>query len=279
MSDHAYRSRLYDQNIAVQPGEVSLTAMSLLFQELIKKTYKDSQHLNDFENKLSQMGQQIGAKLLELLNFRASVGNIVHSGSIFSSSTTSNNNNSNISNDINTTAISNTTSKTITSTTHANKTKTDNKVENNSSTISSNQLNNEFMASNNIQKMKRRDLKVIDILQFIHGAVWSYLFNHVSNDLVKSSERDNEFMIIDNEPVLTQFINISHFGSHSDRMSCEYFTCGIIKGLLNDNGFPCEVTPHCVPQGDHNQRVVYLIKFIHEVIERENLRYNNTNNN
>lgn len=277
MSDHRYRSRIYDQNIAAPPAEVSLTAMTLLFQELIRKTYKDSQHLNDFENKLLLMGQQIGVKLLELLNFRASVVSVSHSSSIFSSSSSGSNTNNTTANNVGA-ATSNTNSTTTDdtkSTSHTSnvKSKQDAKID------TSGQSNHEFMAANSIQKMKRRDLKVIDILQFVHGTVWSYLFNHVSNDLVKSSDRDNEFMIIDNEPVLTQFINVAHFGSHQDRMSCEYFTCGIIKGLLNDNGFPCEVTPHCVPQGEFNQRIVYLIKFVHEVIERENLRYNNVNNN
>lgn len=91
-------------------------------------------------------------------------------------------------------------------------------------------------------------------------------FNHVSDDLVKSSERDNEYMIVDNFPTLTQFIP-------GENVSCEYFVCGIIKGFLFNAGFPCGVTAHRMPQGGHSQRTVYLIQFDRQVLDREGLRF------
>ena len=103
------------------------------------------------------------------------------------------------------------------------------------------------------------------MLQFVHGTVWSYLFGHVSDDLVKSSERDNEYMIVDNRPVLTQFI--------PGGVSCDYFVCGIIQGFLNTAEFPCKVSAHCMPQNGFDRRVVYLIQFDKHVLEREGLRF------
>ena len=137
-----------------------------------------------------------------------------------------------------------------------------------------------------IVRMKRRDLKILDILQFVHSTLWSYLFNHVSDDLVKSSERSNEYMIIDNYPPLTQFIGSvagsssggSSNGSGSTtgldtNVSCDYFVCGIIRGFLSNAGFPCSVTAHSMPLDSFERRLVYLIQFDSQVLEREGLRF------
>ena len=117
--------------------------------------------------------------------------------------------------------------------------------------------------------MRRRDLKILDILQFIHGTLWSYLFHHVSDDLVKSSERNNEYMIVDNEPQLTQFIP----QSSKFLNSCHFFVCGMIQGFLLNGGFPCSVSPHLMPVDGFDERVIYLIKFDEQVLERESLRF------
>lgn len=116
-----------------------------------------------------------------------------------------------------------------------------------------------------ITNMKRRHLKILETLQYIHLTVWQYLFSRPSNDLVKSSERDNEYMIIDNEPTLSQFIQ------HTS-VQCESLTCGIIEGFLDMAGFSCHVTSHFVEEDGFANRTVYLIQFDKEVVEREALR-------
>lgn len=136
---------------------------------------------------------------------------------------------------------------------------------NNANNSTGTTTSDESLASS-IVTMKRRDLKILDILQFIHSTVWRYLFDHVSDDLVKSSERENEYMIIDNLPSLTQFIG-------SANISCDSFVCGILEGLLDSASFPCAVSAHSMPEGQFSQRVVYLIKFNEQVVERESLRF------
>ncbi|SCV05615.1 LANO_0H11386g1_1 [Lachancea nothofagi CBS 11611] len=116
-----------------------------------------------------------------------------------------------------------------------------------------------------IANMKRRDLRMVEILQFIHGTVWSYLFGRVGDDLVKSSERENEFMIIDNSPLLTRFIS-------STNVQCDFFVCGIIEGILDSASFPCNVTAHSVPEQNFDQKVVFVVRFEPQVLEREALR-------
>lgn len=126
-------------------------------------------------------------------------------------------------------------------------------------------LTNMDSVAGTITNMKRRNLKILETLQYIHLTVWQYLFSRPSNDLVKSSERDNEYMIIDNEPTISQFIQ------HTS-VQCESFTCGIIEGFLDMARFPCHVTSHFVEETGFSNRTVYLIQFDKAVVERENLR-------
>lgn len=124
---------------------------------------------------------------------------------------------------------------------------------------------NDEVLSINISMMKRRKLKILEIVTFIHSDIWNYLFGKQSDDLVKSSERENEYMIIDNHPKLSEFfINTS--------IQCESFTSGIIEGILDSAGFPCEVTAHLMPEESFNKRCIYLINFDKNVVERESLR-------
>ncbi|CAI1860151.1 hypothetical protein SEUBUCD646_0B05710 [Saccharomyces eubayanus] len=240
-------SKIYSESLLFKKQEVSLSAMAFLFQEMISHLHRTCNSTSDFETKLSDYGHNIGIRLLELLNFRASVSpSSLSRTSAFLSQNESSSKSLNASNSSN--------------------------VLSNANTTTSSSANDRFQEkqmeslSNYITKMRRRDLKILDILQFIHGTLWSYLFSHVSDDLVKSSERDNEYMIVDNFPNLTQFIP-------GEGVSCEYFVCGIIKGFLFNAGFPCGVTAHRMPQDGYSQRTVYLIQFDRQVLLREGLRF------
>ncbi|CAI4059412.1 TRAPP subunit TRS31 SKDI_04G6750 [Saccharomyces kudriavzevii IFO 1802] len=240
-------SRIYSESLLFKKQEVSLSAMAFLFQEMISQVHRTCKSTSDFETRLSDYGHNIGIRLLELLNFRASISpSSLSRTSTFLSQNDSSSKLSSASNSSNILSNSNTTTSSS-----ANERLQEKQTES---------------LSNYITKMRRRDLKILDILQFIHGTLWSYLFNHVSDDLVKSSERDNEYMIVDNFPNLTQFIP-------GENVSCEYFVCGIIRGFLFNAGFPCGVTAHRMPQGEHSQRTIYLIQFDRQVLEREGLRF------
>ncbi|CAI4038324.1 hypothetical protein SMKI_04G6680 [Saccharomyces mikatae IFO 1815] len=240
-------SGIYSKPLLFKRQEISLSAMAFLFQEMIAQLHRTCKTTDDFETKLNDYGHNIGIRLLELLNFRASVS----PGSLPRTSTflSQNDSPSKLLNASNSSSLLSNSNPTASAS--ANERLQERQTESLSSYIT---------------KMRRRDLKILDILQFIHGTLWSYLFNHVSDDLVKSSERDNEYMIVDNFPTLSQFIP-------GENVSCEYFVCGIIKGFLFNAGFPCGVTAHRMPQGGHTQRTVYLIQFDRQVLEREGLRF------
>lgn len=239
-------SRLYNESLMFRKQEVSLSATTFLFQGMVSYIHSHSKSSTEFESTLNEHGFSIGSKLLELLNLRASIPATAHSRTSNFLSTSASSNNA-----LNETAGSATGSgaNSLGASEH----------------IYHNHENGSDSIASLITNTRSRDLKILDMLQFVHGTVWSYLFGHVSDDLVKSSERDNEYMIVDNRPVLTQFI--------PGGVSCDYFVCGIIQGFLNTAEFPCKVSAHCMPQDDFDRRVVYLIQFDKHVLEREGLRF------
>ncbi|QLL30808.1 hypothetical protein HG536_0A06230 [Torulaspora globosa] len=240
-------SRMYSESLIFRKHEVSLSAMAFLFQSMIVHVHSSSKTTAEFESRLSSYGFGIGSKLLELLNLRASIPATAYSRSSNFLSTAASTSNSAVD-----TAGSSNAASAVNS---PGTPDLGNRTHENGSESLASLINN----------TRSRDLKIIDMLQFVHGTVWSYLFGHVSDDLVKSSERDNEYMIVDNQPVLTQFV--------SGGVSCDYFVCGIIQGFLNTAKFPCRVSAHCMPQDGFDRRVVYLIQFDKQVLEREGLRF------
>lgn len=244
-------SRIYDHSLLPHgktQQEVSLSVMTLLYQEMIQRLYKQSDSIEHFQSKLNDVGYRLGVNVLELLNYRASVPVSIISKAKDLGNTMSNSN----------TVITNNSISNAPTTSS------------NASTLSN--FIDEFNSlGKDIPRMKRRDLQIIDILQFIHGTVWSYLFGHVSSDLVKAQGNETEYRIIDNEPQWTQFISGARNQLHYE--SCNYMLCGVIQGFLKESGFPCDVSAHWQPSDEQPQRIVFLIQFHQQVVAREQLRY------
>ena len=96
------------------------------------------------------------------------------------------------------------------------------------------------------------------------------MFNKVADELEKSQDIANEFMVIDNNPVMSQFISVPR---ELKQLNCNAFIAGVIEGVLDAGYFQCNVSAHTVPRDGFPLRTVFLIKFDPAVIERENLRY------
>ncbi|CEP22392.1 Transport protein particle subunit trs31 Short=TRAPP subunit trs31 [Cyberlindnera jadinii] len=119
-------------------------------------------------------------------------------------------------------------------------------------------------------KNAKRETKVIEILQFIHTQLWKTLFGKVADELEKSSDSDQEYMITDNLPLISQFISVpKEFG----QLNVGAFTAGIIEGILDAAYFQAEVSAHTVEQEGFPLRTVFLVKFDRAVIEREAVRF------
>lgn len=119
-------------------------------------------------------------------------------------------------------------------------------------------------------KNAKREIRVVEVLQFIHTQVWKTLFGKVADELEKSSDSDDEYMITDNLPLISQFISVpKEFG----QLNVGAFTAGIIEGVLDAAYFQAEVSAHTVEQNGLPLRTVFLVKFDHAVIEREAIRF------
>jgi len=112
----------------------------------------------------------------------------------------------------------------------------------------------------------KRETRIIGILQFIAQTVYRHLFNKPADGLERSHDKDDEYMIIDNEPVVNSYISVP---KEISQLNCAAFVAGIIEAVLDGSLFPARVTAHSVPTDQWPGKTVYLVKFEESVLERE----------
>lgn len=114
----------------------------------------------------------------------------------------------------------------------------------------------------------KRETRLLGILQFAAQTLWRHLFGKPADGLEKSRENENEYMLIDNEPVSNKYISVPR---EMNQLNCAAFVAGIIEAVLDGSVFPCRVTAHSVPTDHFPQKTVFLIKFEESVLERESV--------
>jgi hypothetical protein len=99
------------------------------------------------------------------------------------------------------------------------------------------------------EKVAKREIKVINVLYFIHSTVWKALFGKQADSLEKSTENEDECkisvvmfvkkqnqricvidMISDNEPILTRYISVP---KELSQLNCNAFVAGIVEAVLD----------------------------------------------
>ncbi len=117
------------------------------------------------------------------------------------------------------------------------------------------------------ERITKRETKIVNMLQYITNVVWKHLFNKAADNLERSMENQDEYMIHETTPVTNTFVSVPEdMGS----FNCASFIAGIIAGVLDSALFPATVTAHLVSKEDGSPATtVYLIKFNPEVIDRE----------
>ncbi|CAG8529639.1 8846_t:CDS:2 [Paraglomus brasilianum] len=116
------------------------------------------------------------------------------------------------------------------------------------------------------EKNNRREISVLDILYFIHTTVWKALFGKQADSLEKSTENNDEYMISDNEPIISKFISVP---KDLASLNCGAFLAGIVEAILDGSQFPARVTSHTLPIEGYPLRTTILIKLDAEVLLRE----------
>lgn len=115
-----------------------------------------------------------------------------------------------------------------------------------------------------------RPLTILQLLSFLQTHLWRHLFGRPADGLEKSNESADQYMIIDNEPLVNQYISVPR---EMSQFNAAAFVAGIVEGVCDGAGFPARVGAHTVgTQGEKEMwpgRTVFVVKFQPEVVERE----------
>jgi len=115
-------------------------------------------------------------------------------------------------------------------------------------------------------KLAKRETKVLGVLQLIHSIIWRQIFGKQADGLEKSRDSDFEYMLIDNNPLVSQFISVP---KEMSQLNCAAFVAGIIEAILDGYQFTANVTAHTVETDEFPLRTVFLVKFEPDVVTRE----------
>jgi hypothetical protein len=116
------------------------------------------------------------------------------------------------------------------------------------------------------ERLTRRETRIVNMLQFISNVLWKYLFNKVADNLERSTENADEYMIHETSPLTNTFVSVP---LDAGQLNCAAFLAGIIAGALDSAHFNARVTAHLVTSEDGDTRTIFLVKFSPEVVERE----------
>ncbi|KAK0777112.1 Trafficking protein particle complex subunit 31 [Friedmanniomyces endolithicus] len=129
------------------------------------------------------------------------------------------------------------------------------------------------------QRPATRPTRIVELLQFIHTTLWRALWGRTADALEQSTTKRNEYMIVDNEPVVNTYISIPR---EMSQLNCAAFVAGIVEGVCDAAGFGMEgVTAHWASaQGEAKMegkeveemwpgKTIFLLRFSEEAVGRE----------
>ncbi|KAK7205282.1 transport protein particle subunit trs31 [Myxozyma melibiosi] len=115
-------------------------------------------------------------------------------------------------------------------------------------------------------KNAKRETRVLGLLQFINTTIWKAIFGKPADALEKSKDQEDEYMIIDNDPISNKYISVP---KDMPSLDCASFQAGVIEAVMDGCQFPARVTAHSVPTDLHPLKTVFLVKLDPLVLERE----------
>lgn len=111
-----------------------------------------------------------------------------------------------------------------------------------------------------------RILRLLPILSYIHSPLYKYIFGRSADSLEKSTEAEDEYMIGDDDMIVTRNVEVP---KEMSELSCGAIIAGIVEAVMDGAGFPARVTAHSVPTLAHPRRTIILIKLDPTVLARE----------
>jgi trafficking protein particle complex subunit 5 len=131
------------------------------------------------------------------------------------------------------------------------------------------------------QPPTNRPTRILSLLQFITTTLWRHLFNRPADALERSAANPAEYMITDNDPLVSQYVSVP---KEIRDFNPGALVAGIVEGVCDGAGFSTSgvrgqgVSAHWageegVEGGDRMwpSKTVFLIRFSPEVLEREEI--------
>ncbi|KAI9792647.1 MAG: TRAPP subunit trs31 [Candelina submexicana] len=112
----------------------------------------------------------------------------------------------------------------------------------------------------------QRPTRILALLQLITTTLWKHLFARPADALERSKDKEDEYMISDNDPLVNQYISVP---KEMNQLNCAAYVAGIVEGVCDGAGFMARVTAHGVGTEMWPGKTVFLIKFEPGVLERE----------
>ncbi|KAJ1382585.1 trafficking protein particle complex subunit 5, partial [Ochromonadaceae sp. CCMP2298] len=83
-------------------------------------------------------------------------------------------------------------------------------------------------------RLTRRETRIVNMLQYVSNTVWKHLFNKPADNLERSTENEDEYMIHEHAPITNTFVSVP---ADMGRLNCAAFLAGIIAGVLDAANF------------------------------------------
>ena len=106
-------------------------------------------------------------------------------------------------------------------------------------------------------RLTKRELTEVGILQFISTTAWKALWGKSADSLERSTDREDEYMIVDSAPLVNQFVSVP---ANLGALDCAALMAGVVAGILDGAYFAAKCTAHPREEGG----TVVLIRIGHE---------------
>jgi hypothetical protein len=84
------------------------------------------------------------------------------------------------------------------------------------------------------ERATKRETRLVNMLQYVSNVIWRHLFNKAADNLERSMENEDEYMIHENSPITNTFVSVP---SDMGQLNCAAYFAGLIAGVLDSTRF------------------------------------------
>ena len=83
-------------------------------------------------------------------------------------------------------------------------------------------------------KSAKKESQLLNVLFFVTNSFWKLICGHSADSLERSTENENEYMIFDNDPLISRYISPP---KELISLNCSIFYGGMIESILRSNSY------------------------------------------